>query len=66
MKYRQRVVKFNVTNFLCYCFFGSQNSTAASVRTTVLVCLTKRILIESSNLTFQSLKSQLFSTKEVY
>ena len=59
----QRLAKFNVANFLYYCFSGSRNSTAASVRTTV--CLAERIEIESSNLTFQSLKSQLLSTKEV-
>ena len=62
IKFRQQLV--NVKNFLYYCFSGSRNSAAASVRTTI--CLAKRIQIESSNLTFQSLKSQFVSTKEVY
>ena len=32
IKFRQRLVKFNVTNSLCYCFSSSCNSIAASVR----------------------------------
>ena len=54
---------FNVSNSLGYCFLGSQHIIAASVRTTVR--LAKRIKIESLNLTFPSLKSQLLSTKKV-
>ena len=34
IKFRQRLVKFNVTNSLCYCFSGSRNITAANVKTT--------------------------------